>query len=165
MYTTEDLFRPNVLGVDVRPRQELDIYEDLFLYEYARYMLHKRLVKEGLLSPYAVPFYPPTEIENRKTEIYQNDQHVTEQINKSTIASKLQVNEERVKLKEEIPSTKREDTDEWIEVKNKTKQNIVNEKKTEENRTYYNVLQEEEEREDRGIDTIKVENEREWVHM
>ena len=37
----------------------------------------------------------------------------------------------RVKLKEEIPLTKREDTDEWIEVKNKTKQNIVNEKKTE----------------------------------
>ena len=78
MYTTEDLFRPNVLGVDVRPRQDLDIHEDLFLYEYVRYMLYKRLVKEGLLSPYACPFYPPTEIENRKTETYQNDQHEME---------------------------------------------------------------------------------------
>jgi len=165
MYTTEDLFRPNDLGVDVRPRQNLGTHEDLFLYEYARYILHKRLVKEGLLSPYACPFYPLTDIENRKTETYQNDQHVMEQINKSTIASKLQVNEERVKLKEEIPSTKREDTDEWIEVKNKTKQNIVKEKKTDGNRNYYNVIQEEEEREDRGIDRIKVENERERVHM
>jgi len=97
MYTTEDLFQPNVSGVDVRPRQNLDIHEDLFLYEYARYMLHKRLVKEGLLSPYAVPFYPPTEIENRKTEIYQNNQHVKEQSNKSTNVSKIQVKEESVK--------------------------------------------------------------------
>ena len=97
MYTTEDLFRPNVLGVDVRLRQNLDIHEDLFLYEYARYMLHKRLVKEGLLSPYAVPFYPPTEIENRKMEIYQNNQHIKEQSNKSTNVSKIQVKEESVK--------------------------------------------------------------------
>ena len=89
MYTTEDLFRPNFLGIDMRPRQNLDTHEDLFLYEYARYILHKRLVKEGLLSPYACPFHPPTDIENRKTETYQNNQHVTEQINKSTIASKL----------------------------------------------------------------------------
>ena len=109
MYTTEDLFRPNLLGRDVRPRQNLEKHEDLLLYEYARYILHKRLVKEGLLSPYACPFYPPMEIENRKTETYQNDQHVTEQINKSTIAPKLQVNEERKEKAQDTENITKED--------------------------------------------------------
>ena len=109
MYTTEDLFRPNLLGRDVRPRQNLDIHEDLLLYEYARYILHKRLVKEGLLSPYACPFYLPTEIENRKTETYQNDQHVTEQINKPTIELKVQVKEERKEKAQDIKNITKED--------------------------------------------------------
>ena len=90
MYTTEGLFFPNFLGQEVKPRQNLVTHEDLFLYEYAKLLLHKRLVAEGLLSPYANPFYPPMDMVHREAT---NDIERTEtehkDIDKQTIASKL----------------------------------------------------------------------------
>ena len=84
-------------------RHNLVIHEDLFLYEYARFLLHKRLVAEGLLSPYANLFYPPTDMVYRETT---NDIERTEtehkDIDKQAIASKLHKKAEDIKLQEEI---------------------------------------------------------------
>ena len=67
MYNTGELVFQNILGQDVRPRHNLFVCEDLFLYKYARFLLHKRLVTEGLLSPYAHPFHPSMDMANRET--------------------------------------------------------------------------------------------------
>ena len=91
MYTTGGLVFQNILGQDVMPRQNLFAHQDLFLYEYARYLLYRKLVTEGLLSPYATPFYPPTDITYRRTdEKDTNEQNVP--VNKETIAEKLKIN-------------------------------------------------------------------------
>ena len=65
------------------------IHEDLFLYEYARFLLHKRLVTEGLLSPYANPFYLPMDTVHRETNknIAQTE---NKKIDKQTITNTLQ---------------------------------------------------------------------------
>ena len=89
IYTIGRLFFPNVLGPDVRPRHNLLSHEDLFLYEYGRFLLHKRLVIEGLLSPYASLFYPPMDISYR-TEKDTNERR--NNIDKETIATKLHRN-------------------------------------------------------------------------
>ena len=70
MYTTGGLFFPKCLVPEGTPRQKLFTYEDSFLYEYARFLLHKRLVSEGMLSPYANPFYPQMDMVYRTTERY-----------------------------------------------------------------------------------------------
>ena len=67
MYNTRGLFLLNFSSQDVRLRHSLVIHEDLFLYEYGRFLLHKRLVAEGLLSPYTNPFYLPTDTVHRET--------------------------------------------------------------------------------------------------
>ena len=41
MYTTGGLFLPEGLGPDVTPRHKTIRGEESFLYEYARYLLHK----------------------------------------------------------------------------------------------------------------------------
>ena len=79
MYTTGGLFFPNFSRQEVKPHYNLVIREDLFLYEYARFLLHKRLVAKGLLSPYANPFYPPTDTVHREMK---NDIKRTEMENK-----------------------------------------------------------------------------------
>ena len=103
MYTTGGLFFPNFSGQEMKPRHNLVIHEDLFLYEYTRFLLHKRLVVEGLLSPYANPFYLPMDTVHRETT---NDIEWTEtehkDIDKQTIASKLHKKAEDIKLQEEI---------------------------------------------------------------
>ena len=49
-------------GSDMMPRQNnLGIHRELFLFEYAKMLLHCQLRDEGILSPYAKPFFPPTE--------------------------------------------------------------------------------------------------------
>jgi hypothetical protein len=67
MYNTGGLVFQNISGQDVRPRHNLFVCEDLFLYEYVWFLLHKRLVTEDLLSLYANPFYPLTDMANRET--------------------------------------------------------------------------------------------------
>ena len=70
MYTTGEHFIPQTLEADAGLHQNnLDEHEELFLFIYARMLLHKRLRKERMLSPYANPFYPITETSQTKTEI------------------------------------------------------------------------------------------------
>ena len=97
MYNTRGLCLPNFSSQDVRPRHNLVIHEDLFLYEYARFLLHKRLVAEGLLSLYANPFYPPTDTVYREInkEIAQME---NKKIDKQTIVDILQKKVEDIKL-------------------------------------------------------------------
>ena len=78
MYTTGGLVFQNILGQNMMPCQNLFAYQDLFLYEYARYLLHKKLVTEGLLSLYAGPF-PHQRIrykEKRKEKIPTNQTNI-----------------------------------------------------------------------------------------
>ena len=103
MYTTGGLFFPNILGPDVRPRHNLLLYEDLFLYEYGRFLLHKRLVTEGLLSLYTSPFYPLTDMLHR-TEKDTNEPR--NNIDKEIIATKLHRNTNDITLQEDKPPTK-----------------------------------------------------------
>ena len=84
MYTIGGLFFPNVLGLNVRPHHKLFTYKDSFLYEYGRFLLHKRLVSEGMLSPYANPFYPQTDMVYRIMERYNEKTKLN--INKHDIA-------------------------------------------------------------------------------
>ena len=108
MYTTGGLVFPNILGQDVRPRQNSVAHEDLFLYEYARFLLHKRLVSEGILSPYACPFHIPMEIEQKETE--KETEKRNQKIDKTTIAERLNKNVQDITLQDEktekvIPNT------------------------------------------------------------
>ena len=117
MYDTRGLWFPNFSSQDVRPRHKLEIHEDLFLYEYAKFLLHNRLVAEGLLSPYANPFYPPTDTVHRETN---KNIAQMENIDKQTIANTLQKKAEDIKLQEDIKNN--DNKDEWKEVKqSKTK--------------------------------------------
>ena len=103
IYTTGGLLFTNVWGLDMRPRHNLLSYEDLFLYEYGWFLLHKRLVTEGLLSPYASPFYPPTDTSHR-TEKDTNEPR--NNIDKETITTKLHRNTNNITLQEDKPPTK-----------------------------------------------------------
>ena len=129
MYNTGGIVFQNISGQDVRPRHNLFVCEDLFLYEYARFLLHKRLVTEGLLSPYANPFYPQTDTANRETT---NETEWTEKkqkdIDKNTIAGTLHKKAEEITLKEDIQNNTKEIDDkendllnnnEWMHVKSK----------------------------------------------
>ena len=70
MYTTGEHFFPQTLETDAGLHQNnLDEHEELFLFIYARMLLHKCLRKERMLSPYANLFHPITEISQIKTEI------------------------------------------------------------------------------------------------
>ena len=69
-YTTRGQIFQQILGPDVKPRQNmLDEHEDFFLFTYAKMLLHKRLEYEWLLSPYTIPFYPITEMCHVEIEI------------------------------------------------------------------------------------------------
>ena len=63
---------PNILGMDMRLRQNnLDMEEDLFLYEYAKTLVYKWQRSVGMLCSYATPFYLLTESkteENKKVK-------------------------------------------------------------------------------------------------
>ena len=107
MYTTGGLFFPNVLGPDVRPRHKLFTYEDSFLYEYGRFLLHKRLVSEGMLSPYANPFYLQTDMVYRTTE--RNNKKTIYNIDKYDITRHLNKNPKTNTLKEDEQITKEKD--------------------------------------------------------
>ena len=102
-----------------RPSHNLGMHEDLFLYEYGRYLLHKRLVAEGLLSPYANPFYPPTDMAYRETKskIEQTEMEKKD-IDKHTIASTLHKKSENIKLKEEIKTTRKQNDENEIKLPN-----------------------------------------------
>ena len=139
MCTIEGSDSQNNLGVDVRPRQNSIDHEDLFLSEYARYILHKKMVSEGVLTLYANPFYPRTEIMQRPTDV---NVKVKKDIDKKTIATKLQKNEQDISLREELITEK--ENEEWIEINqhNKTKPPTIKEIDTEGG--LYDVLQSEE---------------------
>ena len=102
-----------------RPSQNLGIYEDLFLYEYGRYLLHKQLVAEGLLSPYANPFYLPTDTVNRETtNATEQMEKKQKEIDKNTIAGTLHKKAEDIKLKEDIKNTKKQNNENKIKIPN-----------------------------------------------
>ena len=132
----------------MRPRRNLLAHEELFLYEYARYLLHKQLVSEGLLSPYADPFQPPTDRLHRETERNNNEQR--NNINKEIIAAKLNKETKDIFLQEEKSADK--ENGEWKTVKGnsqwtymQTSNNIQEEIEKEKKGGYYDGLQEEEE--------------------
>jgi len=104
MYTTRGVFFHNNMGQDVTPRQNLSGIEDSFLYEYARYLLHRQLVSEGLLSPYAIPFYPSMDIKTAPMEKDRKETRmdVDKNIDKKNIAAKLQVDINTITLREEL---------------------------------------------------------------
>ena len=122
MYTTEGLGFQNISGQDVRTRQNLFAHEQLFLYEYTRYLLHKQLVTEGLLSPYSNRYYPPTDTTQSTTEENDNNESNT-RINKEAIAKRLQKNIDDIILKEDSQNI---DTKEWKKLK-KNRAVITNE--------------------------------------
>ena len=109
----------SVVPAYARPSHNLGTHEDLFLYEYGRYLLHKRLVAEGLLSPYANPFYPPTDMTHRETESkIEQTEIVNKDIDKNTIASTLNKKADNIKLKEETKTTKKQNNENEIKVPN-----------------------------------------------
>ena len=73
MHTTGGRFYPNGLNLDVRPCHNLADEEDLFSHEHGKFILHKKFVAEGMLSPHASPFYTPTETMHRDTNNRNND--------------------------------------------------------------------------------------------
>ena len=110
MYITGGQFVQNILGTDGRLCQNnLAMYEDLYLYEYGRLLLHKQLVREGMLSQYANPFYLPTEVEIGTMEKDMERKKNIVPINKETITIKLQVKENNIILKEDITSNEEEE--------------------------------------------------------
>ena len=148
MYTTRGVFFQNNLSQNVRPRRNLLAHEELFLYEYARYLLHEQLVSEGLLSPYADPFQPPTDRLHRETERNNNEQR--NNIDKEIIAAKLNKETKDIFLQEEKSEDK--ENGEWKTVKGnsqgtymQTSNNIQEEIEKEKKGGYYDGLQEEEE--------------------
>ena len=144
MYTTRGHGFQNSLGQDVRMRQNLFDHEQLFLYEYARYLLHKQLVTEGLLSPYSNRFYPPTETTHSITEENENNESNIK-INKEAIAERLQKNIDIIILKEDTQNT---NTKEWKELKINRVETINVQKSTKKYEGYYDELQDEENEEE-----------------
>ena len=70
MYITGEQFFQNILRSEERPCQNnFKVHKNLFLFTYAKMLLHKHLRIEGILSPYDNPFYPATEINQDTTEI------------------------------------------------------------------------------------------------
>ena len=90
MHTTGGRSYPNDLSLDVRPRHNLVDKKDLFLCEYGKFILHKKFVVEGMLSPCTSPFYTLTEIIYIETNNRNKDAPPT--ITKSNITKKLQSN-------------------------------------------------------------------------
>lgn len=147
MYTTGGLFLPDGSGPDVTTRQERIKGEDSFLYEYARYLLHKRLTTERLLSPYANYFYNPMYMPNTTTE--DNNANTKINIDRNEIAKKLHKQPENVILREDtnIAVETEPNDDKWTEEKRtiaKTPKSIPKEKQ----RTgYYDILHDDTEEE------------------
>ena len=118
MYTTGEEYFQYIFEMDMRPRQNnLDEQEDLFLFTYAKMLLHKRLRIERILSLYANPFYPITEISQIKMETETEKARNIKNIGKEELAKNLRVNIEDIKLKDERAPKK----EEWIEVKHRVK--------------------------------------------
>ena len=122
-------------GSDVIPRQNiLDIHKELFLFDYAKMLLHCQLRDEGMLSPYAGPFFPPTESitdnkvdvsqeQNIETEKNTNEIKTRETIDKEIIASALKRQKDTITLKEELDDDN-EKKNQWIKIEpNKVKKN------------------------------------------
>ena len=107
MYTTGGLFFLNVLVPDETLRHKLFTYEDSFLYEYERFLLHKRLLSEGMLSLYANPFYLQMDMVYRTTERYNEKTKLN--INKHDIAEQLNKDPQNITLKEDATITKEND--------------------------------------------------------
>ena len=115
MCTVEEPIFQNSLETGVTPRQNiLEEHEDLFLIAFGNMLLHKRLRRERMVSPYAIPFRPATERSctkmDRKVQKFQENH----KIEKEDIASALQVQVENIALKEE----RTEIAKEWTEVTN-----------------------------------------------
>ena len=102
MYVVGGRVFQNNLDQDVRPRYNLVEQEELFLYEYARFLLHRRFVTEGLLSRYDNAVYTETDTICKTTEKRNNDK--MQHIDKKIIAGKLQRNAKDIVLKEEKAS-------------------------------------------------------------
>jgi len=145
MYTTGGLFLPEGLGPDVTPRHKTIRGEESFLYEYARYLLHKRLTTEKLLSPYANYFYSPTYMTSATTE--GNNVPTKINIDRDEIAKQLQKHPENVILREDIINTTETIPKEerWTEVKNKAAVPLKPTPEIQIKEGYYDILNEEKE--------------------
>ena len=98
-YTPHGPLLQSFHGSDVMPRQDiLGPHRDLFLYEYAKMLLHGKLREEGILSPYAKPVHSRTEIATENT----NDKIETEMLEK---------------LGEDIQKVQQPQKSEWQEVR------------------------------------------------
>jgi len=126
------------LGPDERLRHKLFTYKDSFLYEYARFLLHKRLVSEGMLSPYANPFYPQMDMVYRTMERYNEKTKLN--IDKLDIAEQLNKDPQNIILKEDTPITK--ENDEWTKVKQTIPNEIEVKEKINTGKRSYNGLTE-----------------------
>ena len=125
-------------------RQNLFDHEQLFLYEYARYLLHKQLVTEGILSLYSNRFYPPTDTTHSTMEENENNESNIK-INKEAIAERLQKNIDVIILKEDTQNTT---TKEWKKLKINKAETINVQKSTKKYEGYYDELQDEENEEE-----------------
>ena len=124
--------------MDERPYQNnLDEQEDLFLFTYVKILLHKRLRIERILSPYANPFYPITKTSQIRMEIKIEKARNTKNIGKEELATKLRINIEDIKFKDEQALKEEEQT----EVKYRIKNVLTNQDKEETPITnYYDEL-------------------------
>ena len=158
MCDTRGLFVPNGLGEDERPRRTLLPHEELFICEYSRYLLHKGLTAEGILSPYGSKYYPPTDTKKIVTEENMQRETNLTQISKECIASRSNIKEEKIALKGEKTTTEK---DEWITVPHQSKSQTSTKKANQQN-TYANQYEalgeeevEKEERETIGLEEVQ----------
>ena len=107
-------------------------------------LLHKHLRIEKILSPYASPFYPITETNQITTETKTEKAWNTRNIKKAEIASKLHINIDDIKFKDEILPQE----EEWTEVKHGVKIVSTHKDIEETPNNYYDELQEKENEED-----------------
>ena len=85
MYGTMALFLYRTIGSEGWSRQlyqnqQFNTLEQYLLYEYIKTDLYERQLKLGMLSPYADPFYPPTNNILREKDRTENPKEETEKI-------------------------------------------------------------------------------------
>ena len=99
MYTTGEEYFQHIFETDVRPCQNnLDEQEDLFLFTYAKMLLHKYLRIERILSPYANPFYPITETSQIRMETKTEKARNTKKYWQRRISIKITCKYQRYKI-------------------------------------------------------------------
>ena len=153
IYTPHGPYLQSISGSDVRPRQNiLGVHRELFLFEYAKMLLHCQLRDEGLLSPYAEPFFPVTEsVTENNTDISgqdQNSQKEPKELNNPNLKDNCTKNNENQATESD-----------WKEYKNiTTKIKDTENKEGIHSENKYDVLQEPKEEEDMEVECEDVQD-------